>query len=53
MGALDLELTEENTTAFRCHKRIHKSGGQIGSQLISLWIHILPHPRGKAELAKF
>ena len=53
MGVLDLEITEENTTAFRCHKHIHKSGGKVGSQLISFWIHILPHPRRKTELAKF
>ena len=53
MGVLDLETTEENTTACRCHKHIHKSGGKVGSQLVSFWIHILPHPRGKTELAKF
>lgn len=53
MGVLDLDMTEENMTAFRCHKHIHKSGGKTGSQLTAFWIHILPHPRGKTELAKF
>lgn len=47
MGVLDLEMTEENMTAFRCHKHIHKSGGKTGSQLTAFWIHILLIQGGK------
>ena len=46
-------MIKENMTTFSYHRHIHKRGRKISSQVTSFWIHILPHPRGKMELAKF